>query len=1013
MKFQIGQKVRLISNPDITGIIQKAVRVHAGIQWYRIKQDSPNQTKSYPETDLQTIIEGEDLESIFKAGSFAKKSSFSKLITFTKLNNSIQNNVYSMFSSRTEFHAYQYKPLLKFLDSVDNRLLIADEVGLGKTIEAGLILIEERVRNPLDRALVVCPTSLTHKWKDELKIRFDEDFRVIKSHDFKEFCEDYEKDSTRARIRGIASLATLRSRANLDLIKAIQPNFDLIIIDEAHHLRNRSTLSHRLGLELSLAADSLILLTATPINLGNEDLFNLLRVLNQEVYDNYNIFRKQLEINHLIVEVERELTKHNADLSACNEKLIKLQYSAERQRFLTNPVYHEILEKIENVDRTNRRAMLELQHDVTALNLTSHIITRTKKREVQENICVRTANVVEHEFFPEEMELYQRVTQFVKDHSTDGFSAFLVINYQRQIASCIHAMIQKYRQTDDITEADEIDVSDFDIEDLIDSGDRQSDSNHSNIRELISSISIPDHIDSKYDSLKNALDKLDDEEKGRKIIIFSFFVGTLEYLSAKLTEDGYDTLMIHGKVDSKERYNRIDNFRKNPNKQILLSSEVGSEGLDLQFCNIIVNYDLPWNPMRVEQRIGRIDRFGQQADRVIIINLVTKNTIEEKILNRLYTRIGIFEQSIGDLEPILGEILNDLQRETLSNKLTDQEYEKQLDRIADTIVKKRIAQEELEKESGKFIGFDEYFAQELDSITKQQRFISDVELITFIKEFIETAYPQAKLIQTSTTHVYQLEVTNELLDNVRKANPQGDINYWEFNSRCAENDGVIRVTFNSEYANLNKTIEYINISHPLSKFVRSYYSRNRVKLHPCAQIQLTSNDLPPGEYFYFVFMLEFSGAKPEKRIEYLVLKRSSVEVVNEQIAEQIINVAKTRGKDVFLTGIFMQDELSHVYTTAEDYIYSFMARRKEELEKVNERRINDRIANLNNSFNYKVNKVNERLKGATNENIIRMLTGQKRKLEMRQKQQIETAEEGRAIKENLEEIAAGFIQISS
>jgi ERCC4-related helicase len=163
--------------------------------------------------------------------------------------------------------------------------------------------------------------------------------------------------------------------------------------------------------------------------------------------------------------------------------------------------------------------------------------------------------------------------------------------------------------------------------------------------------------DSKFEKLLTILLAIEEEEEGAKVLIFTYFVGTSKYLTERLSEKGIATLRIAGDVPSDphrpehdQRGARIRQFQHDPAIRVLVSTEVGSEGLDFQFCHHVVNYDLPWNPMVVEQRMGRIDRYGQESPWIQIHNLVVNGTVEERILVRLYRRIGIFEKSIGDLE---------------------------------------------------------------------------------------------------------------------------------------------------------------------------------------------------------------------------------------------------------------------------------------------------------------------------------------------------------------------------
>ena len=1013
MQYIKGQRVRLQSSPDIIGTVVKPGKIRGGIQWYKIHIESTNNIKSFAEYNLELHVGGSDVESVFKSGRFGSKSSFSKLLTFTKLTTSIQNNIYSIFSSKTEFHAYQYKPLLKYMDSVDKRLLIADEVGLGKTIETGLIIIEERVRNPLDRVLIICPSSLTIKWRDEMKIRFDEEFEIMKSQRFGEFCDDYERNGNSVTLRAIVSLATIRSKKNLELINNLQPSLDLVVIDEAHHMRNQTTKSHKLGLSLSSLADSMLLLTATPINLGNQDLFNLLRVLNEEEYDDFSLFMRKLEINKTIVEIEKEIVKNNPDIELCISQLTQLSHTAERDRFLNNPIYNEVLERMGELDINDRQALIQIQHDIASINMTGHIITRTKKRDVQEDVAQRTAQVISHEFTYEEMKFYDKVTEFVREHTENGFYAFVVINYQRQVASCIQAMIKKYESKFDFIPFEEYpEESDQEVEDWDTIKEEDFSINQKRISNIISKIPIPKGIDSKYDALLKLLKELDTKEPNRKILLFSYFVGTLNYLEERLKMDGYSNLVIHGRYDPFERYERIEQFKKDQTIRILLSSEVGSEGLDFQFCHILINYDLPWNPMKVEQRIGRLDRFGQESERILIFNLVTKGTIEERILQRLYDRINIFEESIGDLEPILGEIMGDLQRDLLSSKLTIEEQQKKLKNVADIIVRKRVQQEELEKESGKLIGFDEYFEQELDLITKNKRFISPKENETFVREYLINVHPKSKLVKTNNDNIYIFHISDKLLDDIRRDVSENDPSLRDFIMKYSSQENKMKVTFNSEQANLDKNLEFININHPLIKCIQKHYGRNRNQLHPVSKISIESNNLPKGEYFYFVYLLEFTGAKPEKRIENILCEKNTEKLMTPELTELIIAEAKTVGVDYEYNDFIDSEQLNNIFTIVENEMYNYFDNHKSELEKVNESRINDRLVSLENSYQLKITKAEDRLNKAIDDRIIRMNKGRINNLKVDLDNKRAKILIDKDVKGNIEEISAGYINIS-
>ena len=213
----------------------------------------------------------------------ASLDEFRLLLAVTKLRQPLSDVVYALGATRTVFRPYQFKPLLKLLQTNSQRLLIADEVGLGKTIEAGLIWTELHQRAEIRRALVVCPAALTRKWRSEMKRRFDVDLEIITRSRVEEFAEELEAGNDPSLIATI-SLESLRSARVLEDLAALRPRFDLIIVDEAHYLRNRDTRSFALGELLADWSDVLLFLSATPLNLGTDDLFNLLNLLAEDEF---------------------------------------------------------------------------------------------------------------------------------------------------------------------------------------------------------------------------------------------------------------------------------------------------------------------------------------------------------------------------------------------------------------------------------------------------------------------------------------------------------------------------------------------------------------------------------------------------------------------------------------------------------------------------------------------------------------------------------------------------------
>ena len=232
-----GEQVIELGTIGAVGTIVSGPDVYVGESYYRVNFNG--RVKNVPAEDLLVYAGDLDPESLLRAGQFGDHVTFKRRLTMSKLRRPLRDTIYSYKASRTEFHAYQFKPLLKFLASAKRRLLIADEVGLGKTIEAGYILQEERARFAIQRVLVVCPASLRLKWQHELWQRFGEDFEILDRAAFlqKAILRPGTTDRRLPRLAGIVSLQSLRSNAVIEAIEERAAPLDLLIVDEAHHCR--------------------------------------------------------------------------------------------------------------------------------------------------------------------------------------------------------------------------------------------------------------------------------------------------------------------------------------------------------------------------------------------------------------------------------------------------------------------------------------------------------------------------------------------------------------------------------------------------------------------------------------------------------------------------------------------------------------------------------------------------------------------------------------------------------
>jgi SNF2 family DNA or RNA helicase len=487
---------------------------------------------------------------------------------------------------------YQVRAAHIMLRRFRGRGMLCDEVGLGKTIEAGLVLKEYLTRNVVQRVLVITPAALVEQWREELAVKFglsdfassaDAAFRTLGSTAWERFP------------RLIASIATARRTEHRAALTQIP--YDLVIVDEAHHLKNRNSASWKFINDLQ--RKYILLLTATPVENDLDELYNLITLLKPGQLKTPREFRKQF-----VVRGDPRLPK-------------------------------------------NRGQLRELLGDV---------MVRHTRSQVHVKLPPRQANTIRLALSPEEANLYQAVSDYVRrtlapspqEEEAGGHTQqdgprqvdrFALLTLQREIGSSPQAAEPTLRA----------------LAARANGPARRKDL-----------IALADYATGILPWTKaEALDKLlltilhDPTEK---VIIFTHFRRTLDRLAERLRALGFSLVVYHGEMDISAKNQAIADFEHLT--QVLLSTEAAGEGRNLQFCRTMVNFDIPWNPMRIEQRVGRIHRVGQTRD-VRIYNLSARGTVEDYLLEILDQKLNMFELVIGEMDMILGELSDERDFEEL------------------------------------------------------------------------------------------------------------------------------------------------------------------------------------------------------------------------------------------------------------------------------------------------------------------------------------------------------------
>lgn len=872
--IKIGSLVVLVSDPSIMGAV-------TGITGNKYSVLINGRLQSFYEEQIKLYVANEQKDQL----SLRQVKS---AITAYQINNPNSNSLYSLNSARIDFVPYQFRPALKLIKSDSPRLLVADDVGVGKTIEAGLILKELEARSSINSVLIICPRPLVaeRKWELEMK-RFDENFTQLDGREFLEAISETDRDGEwpeRHRktiipysLFGEDSIMGTQSGSNkkrkvlglgeLDPI----PHFDLVIVDEAHNIRNSNTWMYR-GVEIFCRnADAVVFLTATPLQNSNNDLYTLLNLLRPDIVIDRETFRTMSEpnayINNLLRIVRNQEEGWNEQGKECIDSILSTDWG--RNVIQHNP-HFEVIYDFLSKEHVTRDEKIDMISKIEGLHSFNGLINRTRRRDI-ENFCIRRTQTVKVPYDLVQRTLYDMLIEFETTSLTilhgSRSARFMMCTIMRQAASCIYGLAPFMkdilsRRLEQIQEDGELYEYDYSIGEAEGKG-------LSALADRIAELSadLPEY-DPKFEKMYEIIARKQREDNNR-VIIFSSFRHTLSYLKEKLQNRGIRVGYVDGDVPDEERFNLRKCFLMGRNDtdaiDIMLFSEVGCEGLDYQFCDTMINYDLPWNPMRIEQRIGRIDRRGQESDTVKIYNMITADTIDAVIYDRCLSKIGVFEASIGDCAEILGGINDQILKIMFDSELTEEERQIKIEKMADNEVMKVQELHRLEHEEKSLFGFDlsDYILNK-DVQEAENSWISPASIQELINVFLNDFLGDGEYI-IGKSEQKSLRLSNEkrqmLLENLKKTEIVNNNNATKlWNAYLKSDKPILPVTFDSVCAKDNRDITFLTQMHPLVIQAATYESSK----FPCELgISVSTDDIPPGNYEFLIYAWKYVGLRPD------------------------------------------------------------------------------------------------------------------------------------------------------
>jgi SNF2 family DNA or RNA helicase len=652
----------------------------------------------------------------------------------------LTNDLVSLGEARVDIKPHQVSVVHRVVSNYPHRFLLCDEVGLGKTIEAGMILKELRARGAAARTLVIAPPNLLRQWQFELKSKFNESFSILNSETVKYLRSVQQVDGNpfEAYDSVIVSSAWITGPTWSRL--AEEAPWDMVIVDEAHHARVRGSGRSRRETRLYKTVRSLVspdafskraalFLTATPMQLDSSELYSLIEILDPALFPTVQHFNARRADLPALSRLVHDLTDGNFPLAETDEMSLVSRVA----RWLD-------ISKDEASRRLNggETSIEQLCSDLSARHLLSEVLIRNRKKVVG-GFMPRQAHRWEVELSAAERTALEAVESYVRDgyskavRTNDNAAGFVMVVFQKLMASSIRALrtsLDRRQQRLDaaattpvLSKRSQARLQEFEVRladdefvgallDEIAAADKEE---AAELKELVNLLdAVP--TDSKADVLVRQLEDLEHHDSTAKVLLFTEFRETQEYLRGRLEAIGWDVHLFHGQMKPEAKDASVEAFKASARPAILLSTEAGGEGRNFQFCHLLVNYDLPWNPMRVEQRIGRVDRIGQESV-VHVFNLWVKGTIEERVLDVLERRINVFEDTVGGLDPILGDAERDLTR---IFQLSGEERERALQEFEEQIERKIGAARAAEEKLRDFIMETKSYSKEIASLLADQ-----------------------------------------------------------------------------------------------------------------------------------------------------------------------------------------------------------------------------------------------------------------------------------------------------
>ena len=955
VKFDSGDDVLLLADDEV-GVVSSVNEVDGKI-FYAVNLPG-GRRKTVLEDGVRRAVLTDPIE-LMKRGELDSARSVNLRLAATRLLFAHQfDELSSLSNSRVEIKHHQVGVLHRVATSYPHRFLLADEVGLGKTIEAGLILKELKARGMARRTLVLAPSGIVSQWQFELKTKFNETFAQLDSRTIPGLEATHPGENAWTLYDNVITSTSYACWTERRAKEIALADWDCVIVDEAHHARRTmgnlaGTRFYRLVQQLAnpehANSRAMLFLTATPMQLHPFELYSLLELLDPTLFASYEDF-----------------DDHRRNLAGLNQTVEAIG----RWPSLEAPAQIRVADEVGQWLSTDRQACAArlkdpderaaLTEELLARHRLSEVLVRNRKAVVG-GFMPRVAAVWEVDLTDPEWEAYHAVTQYAREGferariERNNALGFLMVSFQKLVCSSSAALrksllsrigkLETKLAAGSTSPPDEDELEEVPIAEALDDvlATRFRENTETEIAELREIVRLLEAIslDSKTRVLVEHLNEILESEPNAKVIIFTQFLETQAYI-AEHVPPTWSAHIFNGGLKPADKDRAVARFRDDDGPQLLISSEAGGEGRNLQFSHMLVNYDLPWNPMKVEQRIGRIDRIGQKRP-VSIFNLSTTGTVEERVLQVLSERIGLFEETVGGLDPILGEVEGDLRKIlALADEKADEALAAFEKRLESRVSEARAAERRL---ADLIMDTRSFRQDEVKRLLDQRGLLSNDELKSFVLGSLNELGVGIER-HPSIEQVFELHLRGRFAD--------------EFPVIVRDGDRRI-VTFDPATALDHEEVEFFAFGNDVVDALVEYV-RRREYPGRASHRRIRTNDVMPRSGWLFVYALEFEGvARSKETLPIFVdLEGKPDDELAAWLLDRTMNIKREEWADSTLLAP-RDDAFDAALGLAETAAIQRLLGRQAELAEANRERLEHERRKLDRFYTYKERAAAEKL----------------------------------------------------